>query len=101
MVTVHPDRVITITSTTGQQKGSHGPPPDKTDFPIPYSDNFSNYAPESMPRYFSDIAGSFSIYEDEEDGSVTYRQFTVSKPISWCPQNESSYTQKFNCCLQK
>lgn len=89
-VYVEPDSVVTITSTTGQQKGSFPPPPSNFPFPIPYKEDFDHYKDNSMPRYFSDMTGSFSIHA-EGKGNKVYRQFTRQLPISWCSQGESLY----------
>ena len=56
-----PDAIHTFTSTTGQQKGSHGAPPPRKPFPLPFNAGFEDQQPGATPRYFSDQKGTFEV----------------------------------------
>jgi galactosylceramidase len=58
-----PDAIYSFTSTTGQQKGSHGVPPEQKPFPFPFAENFESYRPGDTPRYFSDQKGTFEVHQ--------------------------------------
>ena len=49
---LEPEAIYTLTSTTGQQKGSHGPPPERRPFPFPFAEDFESYRPGTR-RAFS------------------------------------------------
>ncbi len=55
------DAIYSFTSTTGQQKGSHGTPPVRKPFPLPFTEDFESYHPGVTPRYFSDQKGTFEV----------------------------------------
>lgn len=61
-VTVPPNAVMTITSTTGQKKG-HFPaaPAASAAFPSSYRDDFDSSPPESLAKYWADQCGSFQV----------------------------------------
>jgi len=54
------DRLISLTTTTGQQKGSHTSPA-AGDLALPYADDFESYSAGDMPKYLSDYQGTFQI----------------------------------------
>jgi hypothetical protein len=57
-----PDSMATVTTLTGQAKGSFPDPiPAPTVFPVPYADDFNSYAYDAMARYFADQGGSFAV----------------------------------------
>ncbi|MGY4383439.1 galactosylceramidase [Pedobacter sp. UYP24] len=56
---LEPDAIYTITSTSGQQKGSFNNPQVSKPFPFPYLEDFESYQPNETPRYFSDQKGTF------------------------------------------
>ena len=82
------DTVTTLSTLTGQQKGTFGDIPPSRPFPLPYSDNFDSllclmiyhalfitfteYTVFSEARYFSDQTGVFEIQKaaDEKHGNV-------------------------------
>ena len=61
LTNVKPNSVITLTTKSNGKKGTYPISPPKIAFPLPYSDNFSEYEAEVQPKYFSDQAGSFAI----------------------------------------
>jgi galactosylceramidase len=62
--------IYTFTSTTGQQKGSYGVPPERKPFPFPFTENFESYRPGDTPHYFSDQKGSFEVCQCPRGGLV-------------------------------
>eukprot|EP01084_Bolivina_argentea_P273692 466275_1 len=81
---VEPDSVITLTTTTGQQKGLYPPPPDNHPFPIPYFDDFSTTIINKTGKYFSDMCGSFAVEPclDGKSGNCLTQQVKSSPSIA-------------------
>lgn len=77
-----PDAIYTFTSTTGQQKGSHGTPPPRKPFPFPFEENFENYRPGDTPRYFADQKGTFEVYRWPQGGQCL-AQIVPAQGILW------------------
>lgn len=76
------DAIYSITSTTGQTKGSFGPQPEKKPFPFPYKENFENYSGGETPRYFSDQKGTFEVYQFPK-GGMCLAQIVPEQGILW------------------
>lgn len=76
------DTIYTVTSTTGQQKGSYGTPPPRTPFPMPFSEDFESYRPGDTPRYFSDQKGTFEVAR-RPDGGLCLAQIVPDQGIIW------------------
>jgi hypothetical protein len=83
------DSLYTVTTTTGQVKGSYPPSPPPAAFPMPYSDDFQGYEVESEAKYFADQTGTWSVYQNAQLGRKTMRQVVTIKPIAWC--GEAAY----------
>lgn len=85
-ILIEPDSVYTLTTTSGQQKGSTEPP-GSAPFPLPYRDDFSGYADHRayghLPQFTADIAGAFE-YADVH-GVSALRQMVPSPTLSWAP----------------
>ena len=79
---LEPDAIYTFTSTTGQQKGSHGTPPPRKPFPFPFEENFESYHPGDTPRYFSDQKGTFEVYQWPK-GGLCLAQIVPAQGILW------------------
>lgn len=79
---VEPDAIYTITTTTGQQKGSFGTPPPAAPFPFPYKEDFESYKPHETPKYFSDQKGTFETF-DYPNGSMCLAQVVPDEGILW------------------
>lgn len=87
-LTIDPDAVYSLSTTTGQQKGSYESPASKP-FPFPYHETFEEYKDPKqygyLPHYTADIIGAFEI-ADRPDGKGKCMQQVVSTPaISWAP----------------
>ncbi len=82
-MTLQPGSVYSLTTTTGQGRGDAAPAA-AAPFPFPYADDFQNYALGRMPKYFSDMYGSFEIVPagGGRPGKAL-RQMAPAKPISW------------------
>lgn len=59
-VTLQPGYVYTLTTTTGQAKGTLVSPPAAA-LALPYSENFSGYSVGQEAKYFADQNGAFEI----------------------------------------
>lgn len=79
---VETDAIYTITSTTGQTKGTFGQPPVSSPFPFPYSENFESYKSNETPRYFSDQKGTFETVPSPK-GGMCLVQAVPDEGILW------------------
>eukprot|EP00118_Oscarella_pearsei_P009363 m.53910 g.53910 ORF g.53910 m.53910 type:complete len:670 (+) comp34288_c0_seq10:26-2035(+) len=77
------DSIYTLTTTTGQSKGSTTIPPEGP-FPSPYTDSFDSYANESEPAYFADQTGKFQVLATGGQRGKVLRQVVIDRPITWC-----------------
>lgn len=80
--TFEPESVYSLTTTTGQSKGSAAPPPAGP-FPLPFKDDFETYAPGSAPKYFSDQAGTFEVFTRADGKGRDLRQVLPQRGIPW------------------
>jgi hypothetical protein len=95
ITSLHPDTVLSISSMDrGQRKGAFADPPPSQPFPSPYSDSFADTAVETMPRYFSDHAGSWSSMPLRGAGADTnttaFEQRVVAQPVGWDDDSDDS-----------
>src|ERR1051326_2737796 len=77
-----PDCIYTLTTTTGQAKGTAVPPPPAP-FPLPFKDDFESYAPAKTPKYFSDQAGTFETFTRADGQGQCLRQVLTKTGIRW------------------
>ncbi|MGM0573601.1 MAG: hypothetical protein ACQESL_07585, partial [Bacteroidota bacterium] len=82
---LEPDALYTLTSTTGQQKGSYGTPPERKPFPFPYEENFDNYTYAETPRYFADQKGTFETARSPR-GGMCLAQIVPEQGVMWGPR---------------
>lgn len=75
-----PNKVYTLSTTTGQQKAVTRIP-DPVAFPFPYREDFENYAPEELPRYFVNVNSSFEIAS--EGTNRILKQVVKDAPLQW------------------
>ena len=93
---LHPDTVLSLSSMDrGQRKGAFAPPPPSAPFPSPYADSFAGLAVESMPRFFSDHAGSFSAMPlrggaAAPPNATAFEQRVVAQPVGWDDDEDDS-----------
>ena len=64
-ITLKPDAVYSLSTTTGQQKGAFPDIPASKPFPIPYEDDFEQYGNPSewgyLPHYLADLIGCYEL----------------------------------------
>ena len=91
-LTVQPGYVYSITTTTGQGKGTATSPAQGT-LPLPYSDTFDSYPVSSEAKYLMDQQGSFEIVACGGDRTGRcVRQMSEQAPIKWTSQLAEPYT---------
>ena len=87
---LHPDAVYSISTLTGQQKGSFAEIPASKPFPLPYSDDFESYLPPSsygyLPHYTADLIGCFELAESPDHKGKCIRQTVGEHTLSWAPE---------------
>jgi galactosylceramidase len=89
-LTVEPDSIYSLSTTTGQQKATFADVPEAKPFPFPYLETFDEYASPKdfgyLPRYTADIAEVFEIVERPDKKGKCLRQVIPVPPISWAPE---------------
>ncbi|WP_273652889.1 ricin-type beta-trefoil lectin domain protein [Cellulomonas fimi] len=91
-LTVQPGRVYSLTTTSGQGKGT-ATSPARGNLALPYSDTYDGYALSSEAKYLMDQEGSFEIVAC--GGGRTgrcVRQMSEQTPIKWTSQGAEPYT---------
>ncbi|MEW2625891.1 ricin-type beta-trefoil lectin domain protein [Streptomyces sp. NPDC048106] len=110
-LTVRPGRVYTITTTTGQGKGTAAGPAQST-MSLPYSDDFDGYTTGAEAKYLMDWQGAFEVAACGGGRSgKCVRQMSAQAPITWDPLTDphallgdlgwSDYTVSSDVLLEK
>ncbi len=82
-LTVQPGRVYTLTTTTGQGKGTASGPAQAS-MSLPYSDSFDGYTAGAEAEYLMDWQGAFEAAACGGGRSgMCVRQMSPQKPITW------------------
>jgi len=82
-LTVQPGRVYTLTTTTGQGKGT-ATGPARSPLALPYSDSFDGYTTGTEAKYLMDWQGAFEVTGcGGGRGGKCVRQMSPQKPITW------------------
>jgi hypothetical protein len=81
--TFQPGAIYTLTTTTGQSKGSAAASPPSTTFPLPFEDNFESYPNGATPKYFSDVVGTFETATRSDGQGQCLRQVSPERGIEW------------------
>lgn len=85
-----PDAVYSISTLTGQQKGSFADIPASKPFPIPYEDDFEHCQQPVdygyLPHYTADIIGCFELMERPDHQGQCIRQTVGEHTLSWAPE---------------
>ncbi|WP_084557573.1 ricin-type beta-trefoil lectin domain protein [Hamadaea tsunoensis] len=90
-LTLQPNRIYTVTTTTGQGKGTAAGPATSS-LPLPYSDDFDAYATRSEAKYFSDMQGSYEVRPCVAGhGGQCLQQVAPVRPINW-QDDSDAYT---------
>jgi hypothetical protein len=91
-LTVQPGYVYSITTTTGQGKGTAAGP-GQAALPLPYRDSFDGNAVGSEAKYLMDMQGSFEVAACGGGRSGRcVRQMSDQAPIYWTSQLAEPYT---------
>ncbi len=89
-ITLDTNSIYSLSTTTGQQKGSFANIPADKPFPFPYSETFEEYtSPKAtgyLPHYTADIADVFEIAQRPDTKGKCLRQVVPVPPISWAPE---------------
>jgi hypothetical protein len=90
-LTVQPGYIYTLTTTSGQGKGTAASPAQGA-LPLPYSDNFDSTTAGQQPRYLSQMQGAFEVVPcaGGRSGQCLQQQSAV-QPIEW-DGNSNPYT---------
>jgi hypothetical protein len=81
-ITLEPDSIYSLTTTTGQGKGE-ATPPAQASFPFPYSDDFKSTPLGKTPKYFADQDGAFEVAPCTGRPGQCLRQVVRQRPIAW------------------
>jgi galactosylceramidase len=103
-IELDPQSIYSISTTTGQQKGSFPDVPAAKPFPFPYHENFDHYTEPRLwgylPYYTADICGVFEIADRPDGNGKCLRQVLDRKAQSWAPEwmpytvlGDSSWTE--------
>lgn len=82
-LTLQPRRLYTLTTTTGQGRGTASGPA-RASLPLPYSDNFDAYEVGRPAKYLADMQGAFEVTScaaGRPGGCL--RQMSPRVPITW------------------
>ncbi len=89
-ITLEPMCVYSISTTTGQQKGSFPDIPAAKPFPFPYLETFDHYADAKsfgyLPHHTADIVGIFEIADRPDGNGKCMRQVVDKRAQSWAPE---------------
>jgi Glycosyl hydrolase family 59/Ricin-type beta-trefoil lectin domain/Galactocerebrosidase, C-terminal lectin domain len=82
-LTLQPGYVYSLTTTTGQGKGTAAAPAQGS-LALPYSDNFDSDTADQQPRYLSQVQGAFEVgpCAGGRSGQCVQQRAPV-KPIEW------------------
>ncbi|KOX04526.1 galactosylceramidase [Streptomyces sp. NRRL B-1140] len=84
-LTVQPGYVYTITTTTGQGKGTAASPA-KGSLALPYADSYDSYATGTQAKYVQDQQGAYEVVGCGGGRSgKCVRQMSAQAPITWAP----------------
>jgi galactosylceramidase len=89
-LTLEPNSIYSLSTITGQQKGSFNDVPAASHFPFPYYETFDHYGDAKswgyLPHYTADIDGGFEITSRPDGLGKCLRQVVDHKAQSWAPE---------------
>ena len=89
-IILEPGSIYSLSTTTGQRKGSFDNVPEAKPFPFPYYETFDEYSTPKqfgyLPRYTADIAEVFEIVDRPDKEGKCLRQVIAEHPNSWAPE---------------
>ena len=80
--TFQPESLYSLTTTTGQGKGTVQPPPAAA-FPFPYGDDFEKAPLGRSPKYLADQDGAFEVQPCAGRAGQCLEQVITTRPIAW------------------
>jgi hypothetical protein len=80
--TFDPNALYTLTTTTGQGRGTAQPPAEHA-FPFPYRDDFELQRANHAPLYLADQDGAFELTACEGRAGQCLEQKITEMPIAW------------------
>jgi len=83
-LTLDPDAIYTITTTTGQGRGTTSIPPAKS-FPMPWYPSLPKESIGHSAPFLADQNGAFEIQGCSDKSSYCLKQVITKKPIPWGP----------------
>lgn len=83
-ITFDPDSLYSLTTTTGQGKGSAQPPPSAP-FPLRYQDNFEGTPIGHAAKFLADQDGAFEVHPCADRAGRCLEQVITTPPIPWGP----------------
>jgi hypothetical protein len=88
-LTVEPGHLYTVSTTTGQAKGTARSTADASaQLPVPYAENFERTGPDGLARYVSDVHGGFEARPCAGGRAGTcYEQQVTQQPLTWHDTN--------------
>ena len=89
-ITLQPRTVYSLSTTTGQQKGTFANVPASKPFPLPYEDDFEGYSKPGewgyLPHYLADLIGAYELVERPDSKGLCIRQTVGEHTLSWAPE---------------
>ena len=82
--TFDPDSLYSLTTTTGQARGTAAPPP-AAPFPFPYREDFESTPLHRNPKYLADQDGAFEVLPCTGRSGKCLEQVITERPIPWGP----------------
>jgi len=86
-ITLLPHAIYSITTTTGQHKGTVTSIPPARPFPFPYHTRLATADLAGVPRYFSDQNGAFDIVRPRWSNRPVLEQVITTPQIPWSNQH--------------
>jgi sugar phosphate isomerase/epimerase len=81
-IALEPGCVYTLSTTTGQHKGTASIAACSP-FPMPYRDDFESYAPGATPKYLCDQGGCFEVARRADGKGMCLRQVVTTEGAHW------------------
>jgi hypothetical protein len=81
-ITLDPDSLYSLTTTTGQARGTASSPSAKP-FPFPFSPSFARISFGRSPKYFADQDGAFEVWPCTRRRGRCLFQVITRMPIPW------------------
>ncbi|MGD0464632.1 MAG: galactosylceramidase [Tepidisphaeraceae bacterium] len=89
-VSLEPNSIYSLSTTTGQQKGGFYEIPTASAFPFPYYENFDHYGDAKswgyQPHYTADITGVFELFPRPDGNGLCLKQVLTEPAQSWAPE---------------